>query len=63
MAHIRENSHKPTATVSFNPVILSKIEDYQYTKRKGNRSQAIEELIKYGLKYVAILEKKRERIG
>lgn len=61
MAHVRHDSSRPTTTISFNPAILAKVEDYKFENRKDNRSQAIEELIKFGLKYVALVEKKKQR--
>ncbi len=61
MAHIREKSHKPTTTISFDPATLSKIEDYRFTKRKENRSIAVDELVRYGLKYLELVERKKQR--
>ena len=59
--HVREKSYKPTTTISLSSNTLSKIEDYRFTKRKDNRSQAIEEIIQYGFKYLAALEKQRAK--
>lgn len=62
MAHIRKDSSKPTTTISLTPILLEKIEDYRFSKRKDNRSQAIAELIIKGLKYERIVEKKKARM-
>lgn len=61
MAHNRKDSSKPTTTISFDPTVLEKLDDYWYTHRKGNRSKGANELIMLGLKYVELLEKKREK--
>ena len=66
MAHIRENSSKPTACVSFDPKALKIAEDYQFDRRKKNFSHSVNELIILGQKYVELLErqtaKKKERM-
>ncbi|MDF1507648.1 hypothetical protein PZE06_05560 [Robertmurraya sp. DFI.2.37] len=62
MAHIRKDSSKPTTTISLTPILLEKIEDYRFSKRKDNRSQAIAELIIKGLKYEQIIERKKARM-
>ncbi|MGG4267404.1 hypothetical protein [Peribacillus simplex] len=59
--HIRKDSSKPTTTISLNPNTLSQVEDYRFNERKDNRSQAIEELLLFGLKYKALLEKKKAK--
>lgn len=61
MAHVRKDSSRPTTTISFNPDLLKMVEDYRFETRKDNRSQAIEEIIKYGFKYLELLEKKRNK--
>jgi hypothetical protein len=63
MAHKRKNCQNLSTTVSLKERTLSLIEDYRFENRKDNRSAAVEELILYGLKYKALVEKKkRERM-
>lgn len=59
--HVRVDSAKPTTTISWNPKVLSKVEDYRFTNRKDNRSIAVEELVRYGLKYLELVERKKQR--
>ncbi len=59
--HVRVDSTKPTTTISWNPKVLSKVEDYRFTNRKDNRSIAVEELVRYGLKYLELVERKKQR--
>jgi metal-responsive CopG/Arc/MetJ family transcriptional regulator len=63
MAHVRHDSKKLSTTISLEESILHLIEDYRFTKRKDNRSAAIVDLIQKGLKYEALLQKKRERVS
>jgi metal-responsive CopG/Arc/MetJ family transcriptional regulator len=42
---------------------LYRIDEYRFTKRKDNRSAAIADLILKGLKYEALLQKKREKVS
>ncbi|WP_428909459.1 hypothetical protein [Niallia sp. Krafla_26] len=60
MAHNRKDSSRPTATISFDPEVLEKIEDFRFENRMENRSRAIEELVKYGFKYIALIDKKNK---
>lgn len=62
MAHIRKDSSKPTTTISLEEELLSRIEDYRFSKRKDNRSAAIADLLIKGLKYVELVEKKKARM-
>lgn len=62
MAHIRKDSSKPTTTISLEEELLSRIEDYRFSRRKDNRSAAIADLLIKGLKYVEIVEKKKARM-
>jgi len=59
--HVRVDSTKPTTTISWNPKVLSKVEDYRFNNRKDNRSIAVEELVRYGLKYLELVERKKQR--
>lgn len=61
MAHIRKDSSKPTTTISLEEKLLAMVEDYRFTKRKENRSAAIADLLKMGLKYAELVEKKKAR--
>jgi metal-responsive CopG/Arc/MetJ family transcriptional regulator len=62
MAHIRTNCRNLSTTISLEETLLSKIEDYRFTNRKDNRSAAIADLIAKGLKYEALVQKKREKM-
>ncbi|MFT8319317.1 MAG: hypothetical protein ABF649_00610 [Bacillus sp. (in: firmicutes)] len=59
--HVRIDSSKPTTTISWNPDTLNLVEDYRFNKRKNNRSIAVDELVRYGLRYLELVEKKKQR--
>lgn len=61
-AHKRGANYKPTTTIALDESLLLQIEDYRFTKRKDNRSAAIAELVLKGLKYEALVQKKKERM-
>jgi len=61
MAHVRKDSSKPTTTISWDAEILSSVENYWRTKGKKNRGDGVNELVKFGLKYVELLEKQRAK--
>jgi metal-responsive CopG/Arc/MetJ family transcriptional regulator len=62
MAHVRRNCKNLSTTISLEEPIFQAIEDYRFRNRKDNRSAAITDLILKGLKYQALVEKKRERM-
>ena len=62
MAHVRDNCKNLSTTISLEETLLTQIEDYRFTKRKDNRSAAIADLIQKGLKYEALVQKKKERM-
>lgn len=62
MAHIRKNCVNVSTTYSAPAKVLEKVDDYRFDNRKDNRSAAITELILMGLKYKAIVEKKKEKV-
>lgn len=62
MAHVRKNCKNLSTTISLEKLLLDRIDDYRFTKRKENRSAAIADLILKGLKYEELLNKKRERM-
>ncbi len=61
MAHSRKNCKNLSTTISLEEELMELIEDYRFTKRKDNRSAAIADLIRKGLKLEELLEKKREK--
>lgn len=61
MAHTRTNCRNLSTTISLEEELLSRIEDYRFSKRKDNRSAAIADLLTKGLKYVELCEKKNAR--
>jgi metal-responsive CopG/Arc/MetJ family transcriptional regulator len=63
MAHVRSNCKNVSTTISLEEEVMSLIEDYRFTKRKDNRSAAIADLVLKGLKYEALLQKKREKVS
>jgi len=64
MAHVRSNCRNLSTTISLEEAVMIQIEDYRFNKRKDNRSAAITELILKGLRYEALVEKKkRERVS
>jgi metal-responsive CopG/Arc/MetJ family transcriptional regulator len=63
MAHVRHDSKKLSTTISLEEQMFSLIDDYRFENRKDNRSAAIADLILKGLKYEALLQKKREKVS
>jgi metal-responsive CopG/Arc/MetJ family transcriptional regulator len=61
MAHIRKDSSKPSTTISLDSKLFEKVEDYRFDNRKPDRSAAIADLLRYGLRYVELLEKKKAK--
>lgn len=59
MAHVRTDCKNLSTTISLDANLLSRIEDYRFSKRKNNRSAAIADLILKGLKYDALVQKKK----
>lgn len=62
MSHKRGTNYKPTTTIALDESLLLAVEDYRFSRRKDNRSQAIADLIQKGLRYVELQDKKRERL-
>jgi metal-responsive CopG/Arc/MetJ family transcriptional regulator len=63
MAHVRSNCKNVSTTISLEEKLFELIDDYRFDKRKDNRSAAIADLILKGLKYEALLQKKREKVS
>jgi metal-responsive CopG/Arc/MetJ family transcriptional regulator len=63
MTHVRSNCKNVSTTISLEEEVMSLIENYRFTKRKDNRSAAIADLVLKGLKYEALLQKKREKVS
>ncbi|MCD7034334.1 hypothetical protein LRR81_08810 [Metabacillus sp. GX 13764] len=61
MAHVRPNCKNPSTSISWDENILSMVDDFRFENRIDNRSAAVQKLVRMGLKYQALLEKKRER--
>jgi metal-responsive CopG/Arc/MetJ family transcriptional regulator len=61
MAHIRKDSSKPSTTISLEQALFEHIEDYRFNNRKPDRSAAIADLLKYGLRYLELVEKKKAK--
>lgn len=59
MAHVRSNCRNLSTTISLDELLMNRIEDYRFAKRKDNRSAAIAELILKGLKYEALVQKRK----
>ena len=63
MAHVRKNCRNLSTTISLEEELMSQIENFRFEKRKDNRSQAIADLIKLGLRAQRIIDKKkREKV-
>jgi metal-responsive CopG/Arc/MetJ family transcriptional regulator len=62
MAHVRSNCKNVSTSISLDEKLFGLIDDYRFEKRKDNRSAAIADLILKGLKYEALLQKKREKV-
>ncbi|MGD7007590.1 hypothetical protein [Metabacillus sp. 84] len=61
MAHVRSNCKNPSTSISWDEAVLSMVDDYRFANRKDNRSAAVQELVKMGLKYKAALDRKRAK--
>jgi hypothetical protein len=61
MAHVRKDSKKQSACISLEEIIIGKVENYRFTKRKRDFSAAITELILKGLKYEELVQKRKSR--
>lgn len=59
MAHVRKDSKYLSTTISLDEELYQLIENHRFTKRKDNRSAAIADLILKGLKYEALVQKKK----
>jgi hypothetical protein len=59
MAHARPNCKNVSTTISLEEPIFQLIEDHRFRTRKDNRSAAIVDLVMKGLKYQALVEKKK----
>ena len=62
MAHVRANCKNVSTTISLEEEIMAMIEDHRFNTRKDNRSAAIADLIRKGLKYEQLLQKKRQKV-
>lgn len=62
MAHVRSNCKNLSTTISLEEHLLSLVEDHRFKTRKENRSAAIADLLVKGLKYQALVEKKKDRM-
>ncbi|WP_121605342.1 hypothetical protein [Virgibacillus sp. Bac332] len=63
MAHYRKDSSRPSTTISLEKELFEAVDDYKFGKRIDHRSTAIEQLIVYGLKYAALVEKKKAKLA
>lgn len=61
MAYRKNSNCRPSATISFDEELLNYIDEYRFSKRKESRSEAVEELLEFGKRYLELLEKKRLR--
>lgn len=61
--HHKKPGYKPTTSIALDEELFTQIEEYRFNKRKDNRSAAIADLILKGLKYEALVQKKkREKV-
>lgn len=61
--HYKKPGYKPTTSIALDEDLFTQIDEYRFKKRKDNRSAAIADLILKGLKYEALVEKKkREKV-
>jgi metal-responsive CopG/Arc/MetJ family transcriptional regulator len=61
--HYKKPGYKPTTSIALDEELFVRIDEYRFEKRKDNRSAAIADLILKGLKYEALLQKKREKVS
>jgi metal-responsive CopG/Arc/MetJ family transcriptional regulator len=59
MAYKKNANCRPSATISFDEELLKFIDDYRFDKRKESRSEAVQELLEFGKRYLELREKKR----
>lgn len=60
--HYKKPGYKPTTSIALDEELFIRIDEYRFAKRKDNRSAAIADLIAKGLKYEALLNKKRAKM-
>ena len=60
--HYKKPGYKPTTSIALDEELFVRIDEYRFAKRKDNRSAAIADLIQKGLKYEALVQKKKERM-
>lgn len=61
MPHHRSDSRKPTLTIGMEEELIAEIENYRFQYRKENRSAAIADLVKLGLRVVKRREERQAR--
>lgn len=59
--HYKQPGYKPTTSITLDEDLFLRIDDFKFKKRFESRSQAIANLILKGLKYEALVEKKKSR--
>jgi metal-responsive CopG/Arc/MetJ family transcriptional regulator len=60
--HYKKPGYKPTTSIALDEELFVQIDEYRFIKRKDNRSAAIADLIAKGLKYEALIQKKRAKM-
>ncbi|MDP4105305.1 MAG: hypothetical protein Q8935_10140 [Bacillota bacterium] len=61
MAHVRKDCKNDSTTYSASSIIFKMIKNYRHKKEIDTQSEAITQLILKGLKYEALVEKKKAR--
>jgi metal-responsive CopG/Arc/MetJ family transcriptional regulator len=62
MVHVRDGCKNMSTTISLEENLFELVDNYRFSRRKENRSQAIADLLIKGLKYEELLQKKRKRV-
>jgi metal-responsive CopG/Arc/MetJ family transcriptional regulator len=57
--HYKQPGYKPTTSITLDENLFEQIDEFKYQKRYDSRSQAIAALVLKGLKYEALVQKRK----
>lgn len=57
--HHKQPGYKPTTSITLDEDLFQRIDDFKFKKRFDSRSQAIAALLIKGLKYEALVQKRK----
>lgn len=57
--HYKQPGYKPTTSITLDEALFNQVDEFKYQKRFDSRSQAIAALLMKGLKYEALVQKRK----